>query len=72
MRTELVEQIGASLGVHSQPATVLLPAADGKTRAGLPVGLQLVGKPHGDAELFSVASYLEPLFGWDPLDRIRD
>ena len=44
----------------------------GKTRAGLPVGLQLVGKPHGDAELFSVASYLEPLFGWDPLAAISD
>jgi amidase len=42
----------------------------GKTAAGLPIGLQLVGKPHGDAELFAAAAYLEPLFGWDPLQRI--
>ena len=42
----------------------------GKTDSGLPVGIQLVGKPHGDAELFSLASYLETLFDWDPLQRI--
>lgn len=39
----------------------------GKTEAGLPVGLQLIGKPHGELDLFACASYLEPLFGWDPL-----
>jgi len=42
----------------------------GKTDAGLPVGLQLIGKPHGDLDLFACASYLEPLFGWDPLQCI--
>jgi amidase len=42
----------------------------GKTEAGLPVGLQLVGKPHGELDLFACASYLEPIFGWDPLQRI--
>ena len=42
----------------------------GKTEAGLPVGLQLIGKPHGDLDLFACASYLEPLFGWDPLQCI--
>ncbi|MGD8840067.1 MAG: amidase family protein [Gammaproteobacteria bacterium] len=42
----------------------------GKTASGLPVGLQLIGKPHGEIELFSAASYLEPLFAWDPLQRI--
>ena len=42
----------------------------GKTEAGLPVGLQLVGKPHGELDLFACASYLEPLFAWDPLQRI--
>ena len=39
----------------------------GKTDAGLPVGLQLIGKPHGELDLFARASYLELLFGWDPL-----
>lgn len=39
----------------------------GTTEAGLPVGLQLVGKLHGDVELFSCAAYVESLFGWDPL-----
>ena len=42
----------------------------GKTDSGLPVGLQLVGKPHGELDLFAHASYLEPIFAWDPLQRI--
>jgi amidase len=37
----------------------------GKTDAGLPVGLQIVGKPHGDLELFAFASYLEQVLAWD-------
>jgi amidase len=44
----------------------------GKTGAGLPIGLQLIGKAHGEIELFSAASYLEQLFAWDPLQLIRD
>ena len=32
---------------------------------------QFRGKPHGEIELFSCASYLEPLFGWDPLQCIN-
>ena len=47
----------------------------GKTAGGLPVGMQLVGKAHGDAELFALAAYLEPLFDWSPfsaLDAIGD
>jgi amidase len=39
----------------------------GKTDSGLPVGLQLVGKPHAERELFAFASYLESIFEWDPL-----
>ena len=35
----------------------------GFTRAGLPVGVQVIGKPRGEAALFSVAAYLEHLFG---------
>jgi amidase len=42
----------------------------GKTDAGLPIGLQLIGKPHGELDLFAFASYLEPIFGWDPLQCI--
>jgi len=37
----------------------------GKTDAGLPVGLQLIGKPHGELELFAFASYIEQIFAWD-------
>jgi amidase len=42
----------------------------GKTDTGLPVGLQLIGKAHGELELFALASYLEQVFGWDPLQAI--
>ena len=42
----------------------------GKTEAGLPIGLQIIGKPHGERELFAFASYLEQVFAWDPLQVI--
>jgi amidase len=42
----------------------------GKTDDGLPIGLQIIGKPHGELELFAFASYLEQVFGWDPLQCI--
>jgi amidase len=42
----------------------------GKTDSGLPIGLQLIGKPHGELELFAFASYIEQIFAWDPLQRI--
>ena len=42
----------------------------GKTESGLPVGLQLIGKAHGELELFAFASYLEQVFAWDPLQAI--
>jgi amidase len=35
----------------------------GFTRAGLPVGLQLVGRPHGDARLLGHARVLEDILG---------
>jgi amidase len=47
----------------------------GFTRSGLPIGLQVIGKPRGEAALFSIAAYLEHLFGVagltpiDPMDR---
>jgi len=35
----------------------------GFTKAGLPVGLQLVGRPHGDGEVLAWAAQAERLFG---------
>jgi len=42
----------------------------GKTAAGLPLGLQLIGKPHGDLDLFSFAAEIEAMLEWDasPVD----
>jgi amidase len=42
----------------------------GKTDTGLPIGLQLIGKPHGELDLFAFASHVEQIFDWDPLQRI--
>lgn len=42
----------------------------GKTDAGLPVGIQLIGKAHSDVELFSFARYIEAMIEWDPLQCI--
>jgi amidase len=36
----------------------------GLTQEGLPVGLQLVGRPHGDGELLGVALLLEKALGF--------
>ena len=35
----------------------------GFTRSGLPIGLQVIGKPRGEAALFSAAAYIEALLG---------
>ncbi|MEM7562011.1 MAG: amidase [Pseudomonadota bacterium] len=43
----------------------------GKTEKGMPVGLQLVGKPHGERALFAQARYLEQIFNWDKTQLIR-
>ena len=43
----------------------------GKTEAGLPVGIQVIGKPHGEVALFSQARFIEQVFDWDPLQLIR-
>jgi amidase len=42
----------------------------GKTDSGLPVGLQLIGKPHGELQLFAFASHIEQIFDWDSLQLI--
>jgi len=39
----------------------------GLTRAGLPVGLQLVGRPHGDADLIGFAKLVEQALEFAPL-----
>ena len=39
----------------------------GLTREGLPVGLQLVGRPHGDAELVGFARMVEQALAFEPL-----
>jgi amidase len=44
----------------------------GKTESGLPIGLQIIGKAHGERTLFSFASYLEQVFAWDSLQLIED
>ncbi len=38
----------------------------GKTETGLPVGIQLIGKPHDEIKLFSLASSIEEIMGWNP------
>lgn len=43
----------------------------GKTDDGLPVGVQLIGKAHGERDLFACARYLEQVFDWDPLQLIN-
>ena len=37
----------------------------GRTDTGLPVGIQLIGRPHGELDLFSQASHIEQLLGLD-------
>ncbi|WP_239522951.1 amidase family protein, partial [Stenotrophomonas maltophilia] len=37
----------------------------GFTRTGLPVGLQLVGRPHADADVIAAAAALEAALGLD-------
>lgn len=35
----------------------------GYTSTGLPIGLQLIGRPRGEADLFAIASYVEEVLG---------
>ena len=38
----------------------------GHSAAGLPVGIQLIGRPHGESRLFSLASHIESVLGIGP------
>lgn len=39
----------------------------GMTKDGMPVGVQLVGRPHGDTQLLGFARHVEALFGFEPV-----
>jgi hypothetical protein len=43
----------------------------GLTKDGLPIGLQLVGRPHGDADLLGMARLLEEALAFKPKARLR-
>ncbi len=42
----------------------------GLSETGLPVGVQVIGKAHGEIDLFAHAAHLEQLFAWNPLNLI--
>jgi amidase len=44
----------------------------GKTPAGLPIGIQLIGRPHGELQLFSMARWFEQVFAMNhaPIDPV--
>ena len=52
--------IVAAITLTGRPA-ISIPC--GFTSSGLPVGLQLVGRPRGEAELITFAAAAEELFG---------
>jgi len=58
--------------VYAVTATTLpvITIPCGETAAGLPVGIQLIGPPHGEQRMFSLASHLELLLPRDsrPVD----
>lgn len=47
----------------SMTACPVISIPCGFTRDGLPIGMQAIGKPRGEAQLFSAAAYMEALFG---------
>ena len=55
--------IAAAVSVTTLPV-ITIPC--GRTDTGLPVGIQLIGRPHGELELFSLASHIEQVLGIGP------
>ena len=55
--------IAAAVSVTTLPV-ITIPC--GRTETGLPVGLQLIGRPHGELQLFSLASHIEKVLGIEP------
>ncbi len=55
--------IAAAVSVTTLPV-ITLPC--GRTQTGLPIGIQLIGRPHGELQLFSMASHIEKVLGIGP------
>ena len=55
--------IAAAVSVTTLPV-ITIPC--GRTETGLPVGVQLIGRPHGELQLFSLASHIEKALGIGP------
>ena len=55
--------IAAAVSVTTLPV-ITIPC--GRTETGLPVGIQLIGRPHGELQLFSLASHIEQVLGIRP------
>lgn len=57
------------LTIAAAVSTTTLPVITipcGRSDTGLPVGIQLIGRPHGELELFSRASHIEQVLGIGP------
>ncbi len=53
------------LGIVSAVTATTLPVITipcGRTANGLPIGIQLIGRPHGELALFAMAAHLEAIF----------
>ena len=55
--------IAAAVSVTTLPV-ITVPC--GQTETGLPVGIQLIGRPHGELQLFSLASHIEKVLAISP------
>ena len=55
--------IAAAVSVTTLPV-ITIPC--GRAGTGLPVGIQLIGRPHGELQLFSLASHIERVLGVGP------
>ena len=57
------------LTIAAAVSTTTLPVITipcGRSETGLPVGIQLIGRPHGELSLFSAASHIERILGSSP------
>ncbi|MDE0161189.1 MAG: amidase family protein [Acidimicrobiaceae bacterium] len=55
--------IAAAVSVTTLPV-ITIPC--GRTETGLPAGIQLIGRPHGELELFSLATHIEQVLAIRP------
>ena len=55
--------IAAATSVTTLPV-ITIPC--GRSETGLPVGIQLIGQPHGELQLFSLASHIEQVLAIGP------